>query len=358
MAEESFQDKTEQATPKKREDARKKGQVAKSREVSSIAILAAGVIYMFFNADRLIHRLEEDITGTFANIPQIASGELGIETYLSQTIQDFLILILPMLILLLAVSLGANLLQTGFIMSVEPLTPDMSKIDPIKGLGRIVSKRTIAELLKSIFKIIIVGWAVFSTLKNDYKLLIPLMYQDNIQIFNALGQISLKVLTRACYVIFVLAVLDYIYQRWEFEQNLKMTKQEVKDESRQTEGDPLVKGRIRSIQREMAKRRMMKEVPKADVVITNPTHYAVALVYRPEEKMTAPKIIAKGADRIALKIKEIAAEQGIPMVENRPLAQNLYKLDIGQEVPPKFYKAVAEILAYVYGLKNKKAGKV
>jgi len=358
MAEESFQDKTEQATPKKREDARKKGQVAKSKEVSSIAVLSAGVIYMFFNADRLIHELGEDITGTFTSIPQIASGEIAIDTYLSQAIQDFLVLILPMLILLLAISLGANLLQTGFIMSVEPLTPDLSKIDPVKGLGRIVSKRTIAELLKSIFKIIIVGWAVFSTLKNDYTLLIPLMYQDNLQILNALGQISMKVVTRACYVIFVLAVLDYMYQKWEFEQNLKMTKQEIKDEARQTEGDPLVKGRIRSIQRDMARRRMMKEVPKADVVITNPTHYAVALVYKPEEKMTAPKIIAKGADKIAMKIKEIASEHGIPMVENRPLAQNLYKLDLGQEVPPKFYKAVAEILAYVYGLKNKKAGRV
>jgi flagellar biosynthetic protein FlhB len=135
-----------------------------------------------------------------------------------------------------------------------------------------------------------------------------------------------------------------------------MTKQEVKDENKQSEGDPLIKSRIRSIQREMARRRMMKEVPKADVIITNPTHYAIALSYKPEEKMTAPKIIAKGADRIALKIKEIAAKHGIPMVENKPLAQNLYKLDLGQEVPPKFYQAVAEILAYVYGLRKKKAG--
>jgi len=355
MADESFQDKTEPATPKKREDARKKGQVAKSREVSSIAILAAGTIYMFFNATQLIHKLGANISQTFINIPQIASGDIGIPSYMAQTIQNFLVLILPLLILLLIIALAANLLQAGFLMTVEPLTPDLSKIDPIKGLGKIVSKRSLAEFAKSIFKIIIVGWAVFSTLKNDYTLLIPLMYQDNIQIFYMLGRICLKVVTRACYVIFVLAVLDYVYQKWEFEQNLKMTKQEVKDEAKQTEGDPMVKGRIRSIQREMARRRMMKEVPKADVVVTNPTHYAIALVYKPEEKMTAPKIIAKGADKIALKIKEIAKEHGIPMVENKPLAQNLYKLDLGQEVPPKFYKAVAEILAYVYGLKKKHA---
>jgi flagellar biosynthetic protein FlhB len=356
MAEESFQDKTEQATPKKREDARNKGQVAKSKELSSIAILAAGTIYLFFNAGQLTEKLGENIKQTFASIPRIATGDLGLTVYMSQTIQNFLIMILPILIILFIVSLVANILQTGFILSVEPLTPNLSKIDPISGLGKVVSKRSMAELLKSIFKIIIVGWAAFSVLKNDYSLLIPLMYQENTQIIYMLGQISFKVVKRACYVIFVLAVLDYIYQKWEFEHNLKMTKQEVKDENKQSEGDPLIKSRIRSIQREMARRRMMKEVPKADVVITNPTHYAIALSYKPEEKMTAPKIIAKGADKIALKIKEIAAKHSIPMVENKPLAQNLYKLDLGQEVPPKFYQAVAEILAYVYGLRKKKAG--
>ncbi len=356
MAEESFQDKTEQASPKKREDARKKGQVARSREVSSIAILAAGTVYLVFNAGQLTERLGENMKQTFTNIPGIASGDLGLEVYTSQSIQNFLVMILPMMLILFVIALAANILQAGFVFSVEPLTPDLSKIDPIKGMGKVFSKRSMVELLKSIFKIIIVGWAAFSILKNDYSLLVPLMYQDNIQILSMLGRISLKVITRACYVIFVLAVLDYIYQKWEFEHNLKMTKQEVKDENKQSEGDPLVKSRIRSIQREMARRRMMKEVPKADVVITNPTHYAIALSYRPEEKMAAPKILAKGADRIAMKIKEIAAEHGIPMVENKPLAQNLYKLELGQEVPPKFYQAVAEILAYVYGLRKKKMG--
>jgi len=355
MGEESFQDKTEQATPKKKEDARKKGQVAKSKEVSSVAILAAGVIYMYFNAGNLTEKLGGNLRQTFSSIPRIASGDLGLAAYISSAIQGFLVMMLPILILLVVVSLAANLLQTGFIMTVEPLTPELSKIDPIKGFGKLFSKRSFAELLKSILKIIIVGWAAFSVLKNDYSQLIPLMYQDNFQIMAMLGHISLKVLTRCCYVILVLAVLDYVFQKWEFEQNLKMTKQEVKDEFKQSEGDPMIKSRIRSIQREMARRRMMKEVPKADVVITNPTHFAVALVYKPGEKMTAPKIIAKGADRIALKIKELAKEHNIPIVENKPLAQNLYKLELGQEVPPEFYQAVAEILAYVYGLKKKKA---
>jgi flagellar biosynthesis protein FlhB len=357
MAEDSFQDKTEQATPKKKEDAKKKGQTAKSRELPSLAVLAASVIYMYFNAGRLTDKLGENIKQAFISVPQMATGELSTTAYMSQTIWDFLSLILPIMITLLVVSLLANFVQTGFTASVEPLTPNLSKLDPIKGLGKIISKRSLAELLKSILKIVIVGWAAFSTLKNNYTLLTPLMFQDNIQILSMLGIISFKVVTRCCYVIFILAILDFVFQKWQFEQELKMTKQEIKDEFRQTEGDPLIKSRIRSIQREMARRRMMKEVPKADVVITNPTHYAIALKYKPDEKMTAPKIIAKGADNIALKIKELAREHGIPMVENRPLAQNLYKLDLGQEVPPNFYQAVAEILAYVYGLKNKKAGR-
>jgi flagellar biosynthetic protein FlhB len=354
MADDSFQDKTEQATPKKKDDARKKGQVGKSKEISSIAVLAAGVIYMFFNARQLTSDLGENIRQTFTSIPQMISGDVNYTSYMSQNIQNFLIMLLPLMLLLVVVALAANFIQTGFVISVEPLTPNLSKIDPIKGLGKVISKRSLVELLKSIFKILIVGWAAFSTLKDDFSLLMPLMFQENIQIMNVLGQISLKVVTRCCYVIFVLAILDYMFQKWDFEQNLKMTKQEIKDEYRQTEGDPLIKSRIRSIQREMARRRMMREVPKADVIITNPTHYAIALRYKPDEKMTSPKIIAKGADRIALKIKELAAKHGIPMVENRPLAQNLYKLELGQEVPPNFYQAVAEILAYVYGLKKKK----
>jgi len=354
MADSSFQDKTEPASPKKKEEARKKGQAAKSKEISSIAVLSAGTIYMFFNARQLTEKLGENIKQTFINIPQLISGDTNCASYMSQTIYTFLGLILPFMILLVVVSLLANFIQTGLVLTVEPLTPDLSKIDPIKGFEKIFSMRSLAELLKSILKIIIVGWAAFSTLKDDYSLLMPLMYQENIQIFSMLGQISLKVTTRCCYVILVLAVLDYMFQRWEYEQDLKMTKQEVKDEYKQTEGDPLIKSRIRSIQREMARRRMMKDVPKADVIITNPTHYAIALVYKPAEKMTAPKIIAKGADKLAQRIKDLALEHGIPLVENRPLAQNLYKLDIGQEVPPNFYQAVAEILAYVYGLKRKK----
>lgn len=355
MAEQSFQDKTEPATPKKREDARKKGQVAKSREISSVAILTTGIVYMFFNGRSMTMELGNIIKRKFTSIPLILNEESPYIKLLTDTLQEFILIILPIMIVLVIIAVLANLLQSGFILSVEPLTPKPSKIDPINGLTKMFSKRSLAELAKSIFKIIIVGWAAFSTISEDFSKIMPLMYQEDIQIITVLGQISLKVLIRCCYIILILAILDYMYQKWEFEQNLKMTKQEVKDEFRQTEGDPLVKSRIKSIQREMARRRMMEDVPKADVVITNPTHLSIALQYGgPQEGMSAPRIVAKGANKIAFRIRELAKKHDIPIIENKSLAQNLYKLDIGDEIPPQLYQAVAEILAYVYGLKRKK----
>jgi len=357
MAEDSFQDKTEPASPKKMEDARKKGDVAKSRELSSITILAAGIIFMFFNAKDMTMTLGYNIRKSFSQIPDIISSNDFAPTIISVVITDFLLLIIPLMIVLMIVAMLTNLLQTGIIFSVEPLTPKASKIDPIKGLGKVFSKRSLVELAKSILKIAIVGWVAFSALKDDIPHLIPLLYQENTQIFAMLGELAFKVLVRCCCIILLMAILDFMYQKWEHSEKLKMTKQELKDEHRQSEGDPMVKSRIRSIQREMARRRMMEEVPQADVVITNPTHLSIALKYKADEGGKAPVIVAKGANNIAFKIREIAKEHGIPMMENKPLAQNLYKLDIGTEIPPQFYQAVAEILAYVYGLKKgKKAG--
>jgi flagellar biosynthesis protein FlhB len=254
---------------------------------------------------------------------------------------------------LVVVALVSNFAQTGFIWSVEPLAPKASKISPIEGAKRMFSKRALVELGKSLGKILIVGWAAFSVLQDNIGHLLQLSYQGKAQIMEFMGKASLDLVTRSCYVIALLAVLDYLYQKWEFEQDIKMTKQEVKEEFKQTEGDPLIKSRIRSIQREMARRRMMEEVKKADVIITNPEHLSIALRYD-ALSMEAPTVVAKGADKIAFKIRSIGMENHIPLVENKPLAQNLYKLvDIGQQIPPDFYQAAAEILAYVYGLKKK-----
>ena len=354
MSEESFQDKTEEATPKKKDDAKKKGDVAKSRELPSVTILAAATIFMFFNAKGMTMTLGNNIRKTLLQIPDIISSGDFSSSFISGIITDFLILIAPILIVLMIVSILTNVLQTGFIFSVEALTPKASKIDPIKGMENLFSKRSLVELSKSLLKIVIIGWVAFLAFKKDMSHMIPMLYQENTQIFAQLGELSFNLLVKCCCVILVLAILDFMYQKWDHGQKLKMTKQEVKDEFKQSEGDPMVKSRIRSIQREMARRRMMEEVPKADVIITNPTHLSIALKYKAEEGMKAPVIVAKGANNIAFKIREIASKHNIPLMENKPLAQNLYKLELGTEIPPQFYKAVAEILAYVYGLKKRK----
>lgn len=353
MPEQSFQERTEPATPKKLEDARKKGQVAKSRELSSVAILSAGAIYLFFCAKGHTVELGRLLTKTFLDIPAFATQEIPLYEYLYSKIPELLWFIFPIMLVLTVTAILVNALQTGFLFSVEALTPKASKINPISGLQRIVSKRSLVELAKSIFKLAIVGWAAATTLKAAFDRLIPLIYQEAPQIMTVLGEEAMNILVKCCWVILILAVLDFFYQRWEHAENLKMTKQEVKDEHKQTEGDPLVKSRIRSIQREMARKRMMEEVPKADVVITNPTRLAVALRYDPS-KDSAPVIVAKGARKTAARIRELARLHHIPLVENPPLAQNLYNLEVGQEIPAETYQAVAEILAYVYGLKGKR----
>ncbi len=351
MPEERFQDKTEQATPKRRQEARRKGQVAKSRELASISVLTMGVLYLFFFAQDLSLGLGNLIQQTFLQIPRMMTSDENIITLLVDSTRGYLKMVLPLMLILSLAALLANVLQTGFIWTVEPLAPKASKIDPIQGARRILSRRSLVELGKALVKIVIVGWAAFSTMKSEFDHLIPLMYQEDVQIFAALGRASLKVMIRCCWVIALLACLDYMYQKWEYSQKLKMTKQEVKDEFKQTEGDPQVKARIRSIQRQMARRRMMEEVPKADVVITNPVRLAVCLRYDPGH-MGAPRLVAKGANKLAVRIREVALQHHIPLVENRTVAQNLYKLELGAEIPSQFYQAVAEILAYVYSLKG------
>ncbi len=352
MPEQGFQEKTERATPKRREESRKKGQVGKSRELSSIAVLAGGAIYLYFRGEYHVFQLGGILKRAFLDIPSIASGEQDLFKYLLVRAEDILWIILPIMLVLSVVAVLANALQTGLLLSVEALTPSASKLNPVSGLKRLFSKKSLVELAKSIAKLVIVGWVAFTTLKAAFPKLIPITYQDPSSAIFLLGQESMSILIKCCAVILLLAIIDYYYQRWQHEEDIKMTKQEVKDEHKQTEGDPMVKGRIRSIQREMARKRMMAEVPKADVVITNPVRLAVALRYDPG-KSHAPVVIAKGSQRIAARIKEIAREHDVPIVENRPLAQNLYNLELGDEIPAETYQAVAEILAYVYGLKKK-----
>jgi flagellar biosynthetic protein FlhB len=349
----SSAERTEKATPKRREEARQKGNVARSIEVNSALVLFTGTILLALMAHSLFGNLSALMRDVFVHIAEFELNPTNIPHYAAMVFLFLVRVIGPLILAVLVVGVAANVFQFGFLLTGEPLKPDLKKINPVNGFKRMFSLRSIVELAKGIIKVIIVGLVIYVTLRNAAEQFLPLMDQEIGQIIGFLGSIMLKIALRASIALIILAALDYGYQRWDYERSLRMTKEEVKEELREHEGDPLVKGRIRSIQREIARRRMMSEVPKADVVITNPVHYAVALKYVAEE-MSAPTVVAKGARKLAEKIKELARENDVPIVEDPPLARMLYKsCEVGEEIPVDLYQSVAEILAYVYQLKQK-----
>jgi len=353
MPEGSFQEKTEKATPKRRAEARQKGQVARSRELSSVAVLGVALILFYFAGAWLVDQLGREVSTSIGAIAARARQDADMATWALQSGWGYLRLILPIMGAVAVAAIVVNLLQVGFLFSSEPVMPQLSRIDPLKGAQRLFSRQSLAELLKSLGKIAVVGWVAYLTLKGEMDKLPPLVDLSCGQISLYLGNTMVKVMVRGFWVMLVLALLDYGYQRWEYERNLMMSKQELKEEYRQTEGDPLIRGRIRSIRRAMARRRMMAEVPKADVVITNPEHVAVALRYD-AKTMAAPTVVAKGANLLAQRIKDVAREHGVPLMEDKPLAQNLYRwVNVGAEIPAALYRAVAAILAHVYRLKGR-----
>ena len=348
------QEKTEEATPKRREETREKGQVAKSRELTSIAVLGGCLIYFYFGAPLLIGRLLEVMKACFRQSGQLTVSVDSIQALLLDLALQTLLTLLPILLVAMLCGFLANFFQVGLIFSTEAIAPKLSKVSPLEGFKRLFSLQSFVELIKNIFKIAIVGAVAYLTVSGEAKAIVPLMDLSVTEIVYYIGRVSFKILYTTCWVLILLAILDYLYQRWEHEKKLKMSRQEIKDENKQSEGDPLVKGRIKRLQREMARKRMMAAVPKADVVITNPTHLAVALRYDPET-MQAPLVIAKGADFLAEKIREIAKKHDIPLIENKPLAQVLYKMvAVEKSIPENLYKVVAEILAQVYSLKRKR----
>ncbi|MCP4370003.1 MAG: flagellar biosynthesis protein FlhB [Deltaproteobacteria bacterium] len=357
MAEESFQEKTEQPTPKKIADARKKGTVAKSREIPSAIIMLTSLGIFFFSGSWMFSSLSEFMASIFKNIGSFRVHDITTASTLSITIlKNVLSIILPFMLAIVAAGIVANIMQIGFLFSPEAFSPKLSKFNPIKGIKKLFSLRSFIELVKSLIKITFVGGIAYLTIKAELKTIPTLMQMDVKDIISFIGITSFKIYLYVSMAMIILAVLDYVYQKYEHIKNLKMTKQEVKDENKQTEGDPQVKARIRSIQIEMSRRRMMESVPEADVVITNPTHLAIALKFD-SEKMIAPKIVAKGAGKIAERIREIADENYVPIVENKLLAQTLFKItEIGDYIPAELYQAVAEVLAYVYRLKGMRTG--
>ena len=353
MAETAGQEKTEKATSKKKEDARNKGQVAISREVSSAMVLLASLGFFYFGGSWMFWNLSEIMTRVFQNLGTLQFNTINDASVFSlEVLSRLLAILIPLLLPLAILGLASNILQVGFKFSTEAISPKFNKLNPISGMKRLVSLKAFVELAKSILKLLFIGTIAYILVKSDMEAFPLLIHQEVGQILIFIARVSLKISFFVCLALVVLAVLDFLYQRWQHEKDLKMTKQEVKDEQKQTHGDPKVKGRIRSMQLEMARRRMMEAVPEADVVITNPTHLAIAIKFSAEEMM-APVVLAKGAGHVAQRIKEIAAEHQVPLVEDKPLAQALFKMvELGDYIPAELYRAVAEVLAYVYRLKG------
>lgn len=346
-------EKTEEPTSKKREDARKKGTVAKSQELNTAFVLLIGFLILRILWEYIYVNIAEYTVYLYTHLSQTTSTEsiselfIGIMILLAKTV-------MPIMMSILIVGLAINCFQVGLMVSTEKLQPKLENLNPINGFGRIFSKRSIVELFKSLFKIIVIGYFLYLYLKDQIPILPQFIFFDLPQSLATAADIIFTMAFQVVGVIMVMAVADYAYQRWQTTQDLMMSKQEVKDEYKQMEGDPQIKGKIKQKQRQMAMSRMMQEVPKADVIVTNPTHLAVALRYK--KGMIAPLVVAKGQDLVAEKIKQIAREHHILIVENKPVARALFEAcEVGGTVPAELYQAVAEILAYVYRIRHRRA---
>lgn len=346
-------ERTESATPKRREDARKRGQVARSIEVNTAVVLlgAWGLINLF--GPGMAGRLLGFARALWESGPTQDWSPEGLRQLLLRTLWTVVLVGGPIALGGMLLGVAANLVQVGLLFTLEPLTPNFGRLNPLEGFKRIFSRRSLVELVKSLLKMGLVGYVAYQTVSGDLGRF-PSLMQVGLPaaIEFVLGLISRLLLTVGLLML-VLAISDYLYQRFEYEVSLRMTKQELKEEFKNIEGNPEIRAKIRQKQREMARRRMMADVPKADVVVTNPTHFAVALAYS-QGQMGAPKVLAKGQGLVALRIREIAKEHQVPVVENKPLARELHKVvEVGQEIPNNLYQAVAEVLAFVYQLKKK-----
>ncbi len=347
------QERTEQATPKRREESRQKGNVVKSQEVSSAVLILVAA----WSLSSMGSTLHLGIDGVMARTwSSFASGPMTQHYFYQLMINSMtsvLFLLAPVTGALALVGIVSGVAQHGFIFTATPLAPDWSRINPLSGFGRIFSLQALMSLGKTIMKFIVVAFVATLVIRREFPSVFIAIDLSPSQIVAMTGGGVVRLIFWSGMVIAVIGIADYGFQRWDHERKLRMTKEEIKEELKHTEGTPLVRSRIRSLQREMARKRMMDDVPKADVVITNPTALAVALVYQ-AGGLEAPKVVAKGAGFIAKRIREVARENGVPLVENKPLARAVFKtVEIGEMIPSRFYRAVAEILAYVYKLRGK-----
>ncbi|MGE4133383.1 MAG: flagellar biosynthesis protein FlhB [Bdellovibrionales bacterium] len=354
MASEADQgERTEEATQQRREDFRKRGQVAQTRELSSVLLLFSAVLVIWMMSRFMFEKVFQIFQYSMGDnlVGLVRSGETLAALKISGL--NLFYLVAPVGLVFWTVSLISSLMQVGFLYNEEALQIRWDRLDPAQGFKRVISLRAVIEGIKAILKVGVTLTLAYILLRDQIHQLPHLMSYSLSQIFVFLGALIVRLLAGVGFFMLTLAGFDYLYQRWELEKEMKMTKQEVKEEVKSREGDPLIRARIKRVQRDIATRRMMDEVPKADVVVTNPTHIAVALKY--DETMVAPKVIAKGAELIAAKIRELAREHGVPIVENKPLARTMFKtLKIGQMIPRELYTAVAEVLSYVYKLRRKR----
>ncbi len=348
------EEKTEPATPKRRQEARRKGQTARSNDLSSALVLLAALLFIFQVMPVSGMRLLEFASHTWQNL---YLSELDIHTsgqWLWQMALQAGQVVIPLFAVVFFVALLSSTLQVGLLLSATPLSPSLQRINPLEGFKRMFSKRALVELLKSMFKLGGVALIVYQSASIALSWSLEHIGADMGESLANLSKLVFDTSMRVVAFLLALGLADYVYQRLEFNKSLRMSKQEIKEEYRQAEGDPQLRARMRERQRLLARRRMMHDVPRADVVIVNPVHLAIALKYDPEQA-DAPIVLAKGQGYLAGKIKEIAASHSIAIVENRPLAQTLFKaVDVGEVIPPQFYQAVAEVLAFVFRIQGRR----
>lgn len=353
MAADDDSQKTEDPTGRKLQEARDQGQVAKSQEVNNLLMILALTISVVAFGGSMARDIV-NLSLPFIETPDMVPTDLGHLTTMGWKLLGMVLLAgAAPLVLALFAAFFAGYLQFGLLLSSESLMPSLEKISPLAGIKRIFSLRSFADFIKGLMKLAIVGGIAYAVVTPSVGDLHKLIGMEIVQILGVIADLLARLLIAVLSAMVVITALDIFYQRYEHIKGLRMSRQEIKDEMRESEGDPIVKGRLRQLRMERARKRMMAEVPKADVVVTNPTHYAVALKY--DAQMASPKVVAKGVDKVAQKIREIAKENDVPVVENPPLARGLYAaVEVDQEITPEFYKAVAEVIGYIYRMKRKR----
>ena len=353
MADDNKDQKTEEPTSKRVTDTEKKGNFAHSREINSSFILLAALLGFMILGEQSTRHVMGSWTEMFAESWALQLTPEEIYKVTVNSMKAYLNISAPFLVLIMLAGLMSNIIQIGGLrFSSHPLVPKFSKLSPLKGFGRIFSKNSVMELFKSLFKVGIISVISYYVMKSHWKESPPLMGFGVGQILSFMGFVALEIIFNVLLVMIFLSLLDFAFQKFTYMENLRMTKQEIKEESKETDGNPQIKQRIRTVQMEMARKRMMSAVPEADVIVTNPTHISIAIKYD-TLNYAAPVVVAKGVGPIAMRIREIAKENNIPLVEDKPLARTLNKtVQVGQVIPASLYKAVAEILAYVYKLKH------